>query len=339
MNGDIASGRGIGRVRVPTAAQLLQAAEPYALVGLLIALIVFFSVFPKTSDTFLTAANLRNLAATQAVIAIAALAALIPLVCAQFDVSVGAVLGGASFTIAEVLHKTSLPLGVALVLGIGLAGLVGLINGLIVAYIRANSFIITLGMATLVTGLVSLASHDQTVVGVPDPMTRFGSGNWLGVPRPVWLMLVVAVGCAYALRHTLAGRKATSIGANPRAARLVGIRVERIVAGAFVVAGLLAGLAGALQLARSGATNPQIGPGFTLSALAAAFLGSTTIRPGQFNVPGTIVGVFFVAVSVNGLTLAGAASWVDPVFNGAAVVLAVSLSTLLAARRGLHQQT
>jgi ribose transport system permease protein len=334
MSGQVASSR---RIEIPRGAQVLQAAEPYALVGLLVALVVFFSVFPKTSDTFLTAANLRNLAATQAVIAIAALAALIPLICAQFDVSIGAVLGGASFAIAELLHKTSLPLGVVLVLGIGMAGVVGFLNGLIVAYIRANSFIITLGMATLVTGLVSLASNDQTVVGVPDAMTRFGSGNWLGVPRPGWLMLVVAVGCAYGLRHTLVGRKATSVGANPRAARLVGIRVDRVVCGAFVLAGLLAGLAGALQLARSGATNPQIGPGFTLSALAAAFLGSTTIRPGQFNVPGTIVGVFFVAVSVNGLTLAGAASWVDPVFNGAAVVLAVSLSTALAARRGLHQ--
>jgi ribose transport system permease protein len=334
MSGQVASSR---RIEIPRGAQLLQAAEPYALVALLVALVVFFSVFPKTSDTFLTAANLRNLAATQAVIAIAALAALIPLICAQFDVSIGAVLGGASFAIAELLHKTSLPLGVALVVGIALAGVVGLLNGLIVAYVRANSFIITLGMATLVTGLVSLASNDQTVVGVPDAMTRFGSGNWLGVPRPGWLMVVIAVGCAYGLRHTLIGRKATSIGANPRAARLIGIRVERVVCGAFVLAGLLAGLAGALQLARSGATNPQIGPGFTLSALAAAFLGSTTIRPGQFNVPGTIVGVFFVAVSVNGLTLAGAASWVDPVFNGAAVVLAVSLSTVLAARRGLHQ--
>jgi ribose transport system permease protein len=273
MSGQVASSR---RIEIPRGAQVLQAAEPYALVGLLVALVVFLSVFPKTSDTFLTAANLRNLAATQAVIAIAALAALIPLICAQFDVSIGAVLGGASFTIADLLHKTSLPLGVALVVGIALAGVVGLLNGLIVAYIRANSFIITLGMATLVTGLVSLASNDRTVVGVPDAMTRFGSGNWLGVPRPGWWMLVVAVGCAYGLRHTLIGRKATWIGANPRAARLVGIRVERVVCGAFVVAGLLAGLAGALQLARSGATNPQIGPGFTLSALAAAFLGSTT---------------------------------------------------------------
>ncbi len=92
--------------------------------------------------------------------------------------------------------------------------------------------------------------------------------------------------------------------------------MQLVVLLAFVVAGALAAVAGELELARTGSGDPQIGPGFTLSALAAAFLGSTTIRPGQFNVPGTIVGVFFVAVSVNGLTLAGAADWVDPLSTG-----------------------
>jgi ribose transport system permease protein len=328
---------GTRQARLPGRAAIVAVAERYALLWLLVALIVFFSIYPSTTDTFLTVANLRNLAADQSVIAIAALAALVPLVCGQFDVSIGAVLGMASFAVAEMLHHTGLPLAIVIVLGVGLGGLVGLLNGLIIAYVRANSFIITLGMATFVGGLVSLASNDQTIVGVPDAMTRFGSANWIGVPRPVWLTLFIGLGAAYVLRHTIYGRRVVSIGANPRAARLVGIQVNRLVASAFVLAGLLAGVAGALQLARSGATNPQIGPGFTLSALAAAFLGSTTIRPGQFNVPGTIVGVFFVAVSVNGLTLAGAASWVDPVFNGAAVVIAVSLSTLLANRRGALQ--
>jgi ribose transport system permease protein len=102
----------------------------------------------------------------------------------------------------------------------------------------------------------------------------------------------------------------------------------------FVLAGALAAIAGALQLARTGSGNPQVGSNLTLSALAACFLGATVVRPGQFNVPGTLIGVFFVAVSVNGLTLAGAADWVDPVFNGAAVIVAVALSTVLGRRRG-----
>jgi ribose transport system permease protein len=307
--------------------------ERYALVILLVALIVFFSVLPATGGSFLTLANLRNVAANEAVIAIAALAAMVPLVAGQFDVSIGAVLGMVSIAVAALTVRASLPVAVALSLGVMLGGAVGAVSGFVVAYLRANSFIITLGVATMIAGLVSLYTKDQVILGVPQSMVNFGTLNWLGVPRPVWLLIVVALLVAYLLRYTVYGRHLLSIGSNPRAARLVGIRVPLVVLLSFVVAGVLAAVAGELELARTGSGDPQIGPGFTLSALAAAFLGSTTIRPGQFNVPGTIVGVLFVAVSVNGLTLAGAADWVDPLFNGTAVVVAVAISTVLAHRR------
>jgi ribose transport system permease protein len=313
---------------------LVTVLERYALVILLAAIVVFFAVLPATSGSFLTVANIRNVAANEAVIAIAALAALIPLIAGQFDVSVGAVLGMVSVAIAALTVRAGLPLPAALVVGVLMGAIVGALNGFIVAYLRASSFIITLGMATLVGGLVSLYSKDQVILGVPQSLVDFGTLNWLGIPRVVWLLAVVALGIGYLLRHTVFGRQLLSIGANPRSAWLVGIPVPLVVLLSFVVAGALAGVAGAVELARTGSGNPQVGPGYTLSALAAAFLGSTTIRPGRFNVPGTIVGVFFVAISVNGLTLAGAADWVDPVFNGAAVVLAVSVSTVLAHRRG-----
>lgn len=318
--------------RAPRA--LLPALERYALVAMLGLLIAFFSVLPATSDTFLTVANLRNLAANEVVIAIAALAAMVPLIGGQFDVSVGAVLGMVSVAVAAMVTRADVPLVLAIVAGVGLGALVGAINGFVVAYLGASSFVITLGMATLVGGLVSLYSQGQVILGIPQQMVDFGTLHWLGVPRVVWLLAVVALAIAYVLRHTVYGRQLLSVGVNPRAARLVGIRVPRVALLSFVAAGGLAGVAGAVELARTGSGNPQVGAGYTLAALAAVFLGSTTIQPGRFNVPGTIVGVFFVAVSVNGLTLAGAADWVDPVFNGAAVVIAVAASTILARRRG-----
>jgi ribose transport system permease protein len=320
--------------RVPRARAILPVLERYALVVLLGLLILFFAVLPSTSDAFLTVANIRNVGANEVVIAIAALAALVPLIGGQFDVSVGAVLGMVSVAVAALITRAGVPLAVAVLAGIALGAAVGVVNGFVVAYLRASSFVITLGMATLVGGLVSLYSKDQVILGIPQSMVDFGTLNWLGVPRVVWLLVVVALGVAYVLRHTVYGRQLLSIGANPSSARLVGIRVPLLVMLSFVGAGALAGVAGVVELARTGSGNPQVGPGYTLSALAAAFLGSTTIRPGRFNVPGTIVGVFFVAVSVNGLTLAGAADWVDPVFNGAAVVIAVAASTVLAHRRG-----
>jgi ribose transport system permease protein len=307
----------------------------YALALLLVALIVFFALYPPTSGTFLTTANVRNVLANEAVVAIAALAALLPLVCGEFDVSVGAVLGGASMVAATLTMQSGVSVGLGIVCALVLGAIVGVVSGFIIAYIRAGSFVITLGMATLIGGLVSLYSNDQTVTG-PQTLIDFGNGTTLGVPRPVWLMVAAAAATGYLLRYTVFGRRLTLIGANARAAQLVGIRVARHVCIAFALAGVLAALAGLLQLARSGAASPQIGPGFTLSALAATFLGATTVKPGHFNVPGTIIGVFFVAVSVNGLTLAGAADWVDPVFNGAAVVIAVALASFLASRRGDH---
>ena len=335
MSAEIAAGVAgdRARARASRAGQIVQALERYALVVLLALLIAFFAIWPTTSATFLTVANIRNVAANEVVIAIAALAALIPLVGGQFDVSIGAVLGMVSVAIAALTTRAGLPLGIAIVVGVAMGAAVGVLNGFIVAYLRTSSFIITLGMATLIGGLVSLYTKDQVILGVPHQLVDFGTLNWLGVPRVVWLLLVVALLIAYALRHTVYGRELLSVGANPRAARLVGIRVPMVVLVSFVLAGALAGVAGVVELARTGSGNPQIGSGDTLSALAAAFLGATTIHPGRFNVPGTIVGVFFVAVSVNGLTLAGAADWVDPLFNGTAVVVAVAISTVLAHRR------
>jgi ribose transport system permease protein len=198
-----------------------------------------------------------------------------------------------------------------------------------------NSFIVTLASSTLIGGLVSLYTKDQTILnGIPNSLQTFGNGVTLGVPRPAWVVIVVAAAVAYVFSMTPFGRALTQIGSSRRAARLVGLRVEALTWSSFVGSGALAGVAGVIELTRTGSGNPVIGFGFTLSALSAAFLGTTTIRPGRFNVPGTLVGVLVVAVAVNGLTLAGAADWVEPVFTGAALMFAVALATQLGLRRG-----
>lgn len=322
------------KVRLVSRTKLVHLVERFALVWLLLAMIIFFAVYSKTSGVFLSSANVRNVIGNESVIAIAALAALIPLVALRFDISVGAVLAGTSVLIASLTVNSGWDLWPALIAALLAGAAIGAVSGFVVAYIGANSFIITLGMSTLVAGIVSLFSHNNTIVGVPNGLLNFGNRNWLGIPRPTWLLIVVAVLVAYLLRYTVTGRQLVQIGSNERSARLVGIPVRRLVLLAFVLAGAVAAIAGALELARTGSGNPDSGTSFTLNALAACFLGSTTIRPGQFNVPGTLVGVFFVAVGVNGLTLAGASDWVEPVFNGASIIVAVALSAVLARRRG-----
>lgn len=308
--------------------------ERYALLGLAIALFVFFSLWSQTGTSFFTSANIKVLLANQAVVALLAMAALVPLIGNQFDVSVGAVMGACYWMAANALEAGwSLVAAICVALLIG--ALVGSINGFVVARIGANSFVATLATWTVVTGLVQLIANNNIITNaIPTSLTDFGAQTFLGVPKVVWLVAAVAIVAWYALNRTVAGRYLHLVGANAQAARLVGLRVEGLVFASFVVSGVLAAVAGIVLLARTGSADPNLGPGYTIPALTACFLGATAIRPGFFNVWGTLVGIFLIGVSVNGLVLAGAEGWVEPVFNGSALFLALMISTLIAKRRG-----
>ncbi|MCR1781916.1 ABC transporter permease [Nocardioides carbamazepini] len=312
---------------------VLRLTERFGLVILLVAVAVYFTLNPATSATFPTTSNARNIVANESVLILVALAALVPLVAHRFDLSVGAIVALTSIAAAKATTSMDLPILVSVVLAVVIGAIVGLANGVLIAYFRANSLVITLGMATLLGGVASAWSGHQTIVGVPTELTSFGNGLWLGVPRPVFLVVVVVLGVSFLLGLTIFGRRLLSVGVNESAAHLVGLPVQRTVTLAFVASGALAGLAGALLLARTGSAASGVGVGYLLPALAAIFLGSTTIRPGRYTVAGTLVGVFFVAISINGLTLAGAADWVEPAFNGGAVIVAVAVSSLLTHRR------
>jgi len=185
-------------------------------------------------------------------------------------------------------------------------------------------------------GLVALVADNEIIQGssIPSFLTDFGSDDILGIPKMVWLVGLVAILLWTVLSRTVVGRYLYAIGANSRAAILVGLRVNRLVFVSFVMSGALSGVAGMVLLARTGSADPGVGPGYTIPALTACFLGATAIRPGLFNVWGTVIGLLLVGVSVNGLVLAGAAGWVEPVFNGSALFIAAIVSTLLARRRG-----
>lgn len=284
-------------------------------------------------DSFATLLNFRNIAGNQSVLAIVTLAAIIPLICGHFDLSVGANLGVASIATASLLSAYSLPLPLAALGGIVLGALIGLLNGVLIAKLGVNALITTLGVATALTGLTTLYTGGLSIItGIPELLTDFGTGAWLGLPCTLYVLGLVAVFVWYLLEHTPWGRELHAVGANPLAARLVGIDVERTVLLSFVVSGALVGLAGVLQVARQGGGNPQVGLSFMMPALSAAFLGATSIHPGRFNVPGTVVAVFFLATSVSGLALAGVDNWVESLFNGCALVFAVGLSTVLGRR-------
>lgn len=306
----------------------------YALPVAAVAVAVTFCFLPATSEVFPTGPNLRNIAASQSVVALVALAALVPVIGGQFDLSIGATLGLSSI-VAAGASAAGQPLVISCLLALAAALLVGTLNAILVARIRVNSLVATLGTASVIAGLVSLYTEDQAIVaGISPSIIQLGTGNWAGLPKPFVLLVIVALILAYVLRCTPYGRYLQSVGANPAASRLVGINEQRVVATSLMLGSVVAGIGGILQLALAGSASPQTGPGFTLAALAAVFLGATAFRPGEFNIQGVLVAVFFVAIIVNGLTLAGAQSWVNDLFNGIALLIAVSVATVAARRTG-----
>jgi ribose transport system permease protein len=321
------------RERQPLWKKLLPYLEGYAMVGLLAIAALFFSFYPSTSSTFPTSANINVLVGDQAVIAIVALAALIPLTCNEWDLSVGASAGLAAVFSASVMsHGTSVVL--AIIIAILLGATVGIVIALIVTRARVHAVITTLGTATIIDGAINEKTHGIALVSnIPDSVINFGSNNWLGVPRPAYALAVVAVCAYYALNHTPAGRYLYALGSNPRAARLVGLRTKLLLASTFVAAGALAGAAGVLEVARAGGAAPTVGDGFTLPALAAAFLSTAAIKPGRPNVGGTLVAIFFLATVNSGLNLAGAQPYISNYVNGAALIVGVALAAYFGRKR------
>ncbi|GAA4231610.1 ABC transporter permease [Actinomadura meridiana] len=312
-------------------------AERYGLVLLLGGVVAFFSVLPASSAAFTTGANVQSVLGSIAVVSVLAVAAVFPLACGQFDFSVAATSLVSSIVCAAMMSNHDLPLALAVVCGVGAGILVGLVNAVLVAVLRLNAFIVTIGMATLLPGLVQWYTHGVDLVrGIPRPLRDFGSLTWLGLPRVIWLVAVLTAVCWFALAHTTFGRRLHAVGSNASAARLVGIPVTALTFAALTISGGLAGVAGVILTARNGGGLVNSGVDLLFPALAAVFLGATAIDPGRYNVLGAVVGTLFVAVSVSGLTLAGAAEWVPAVFNGAALIIAVAVSTLLTRRRRGH---
>ncbi len=170
--------------------------------------------------------------------------------------------------------------------------------------------------------------------GLSPSLTGLSNQLFIGIPVLFVLMLIIAAAVWFVLEQSVPGRNLASVGSSEKAAALIGLPVRRTVLLSFVAAGLLAGIAGVLQIASQGNGNPQVGGiGFMLPALAAVFLGATTIKPGTYNLIGTVIGLFFVGTAISGLSLMGVEPWITDVFNGLAVIIAVGLSAVFRRRR------
>jgi ribose transport system permease protein len=315
------------------------AVERFAIPLFLVALIVIFSVDSKTGRTFRSSPNIHNILGNQSVTGLIGLAMIVPLIAGYFDLSCAAIAGVSNVAVASLVVQHGVPLGWAMVLGVAIGVLAGAVNGVLVGVVRLNAFIITLGTYIFLGGLLQLYTKGQTITnGFPLNATLWTSGKWLGIARPFWFLIVVSLLVWFVLTQTPFGRNLAAIGTNETAARLAGLRVDRAVFITYLASGFIAGLAGALLTVQNSGADATTAISFLFAALAAVFLGQTAIDPGRYNVWGTIIGVFFVAVAVDGFILLGAASSVTSVFNGAALVVSVTVSTMLGRARERRAQ-
>lgn len=315
------------------AGRALRLAPSYGLVILMFALIALFSILlPATFPTIL---NVRSILSDKAIIALLALAAMIPMVAGRIDLTVGygIVLWHILAISLQTLYGLPWPLAVLIVLVLGIV--TGALNGLLVEVARIDSFIATLGTGTVLYALALWHTGGRQMVGVlPDAFYAINGTFVLGLPITAFYVLLIALTLWTLLEYTPVGRYLYAIGANQRAAELNGIPTRKFVIAAFVASGLLTALAGVLLASKLRIGQASVGLEFLLPALVGAFLGSTTIKPGRVNVWGTMVGVMILAVGISGIQQFGGSFWVEPLFNGTTLLIAIGIAGYAQRKKG-----
>ena len=284
-------------------------------------------------DTFLTAANFQTIFGSQTVLVVATLALIIPLTAGDYDLSIASVLSLSAMVVALLNVDHGWPVGWAIAVAL-LAGVaVGVVNGGLVVLLGLDSFVTTLGTSAFVSGIVLWISGSRTIGGVSDALvTPVIVTQLLGIPLGFYYGLGLCVVLWYFLEFTPSGRRLLFVGRGRRVALLSGVAVWRLRFGAFTASAALAAGAGVLYAGTTGGADPSSGASYLLPAFAAAFLGATAIIPGRFNPWGSFVAVYFLVTGITGLQLRGAGSFVQQLFYGAALVLALALSRFLGDR-------
>jgi ribose transport system permease protein len=315
------------------AGRMIRLAPVYGLVILMVGLIVLFSVL--LPNTFPTLLNVRAILSDKSIIALLSLAAMIPMVAGRIDLTVG--YGIVLWHILAISLQTQFgfPWPVAVLTVVALGAFTGLLNGFLVEIAKIDAFIATLGTGTVLYALALWHTGGRQIVGVvPDGFYALNGTFVFGLPITGFYVMVIAFALWLILEYTPIGRYLYAIGANPKAAALNGIPTRKFVVGAFIASGTLAAVAGVLLASKLRIGQASVGLEFLLPALVGAFLGSTTIKPGRVNVWGTIIGVTILAVGISGIQQFGGSFWVEPLFNGSTLLIAIGIAGYAQRKKG-----
>jgi len=271
---------------------------------------------------------------SNAMIVALTLALLLPLTTGDYDLSVASVMGLSSMLIAVLNVKLGWSIAPSIMFALLIGGLVGAVNALFVLYFGIHSLIVTLGTGYFINGVILWISNSATIAGVSAQLVKgVILTRVFGIPIGFYYALILAAIIWYLFQHTSLGRRLLFVGRGREVARLSGVNVNRLRAGSLIAAGVIAAFAGVLYTGMRGAADPSSSLAFLLPAFAAAFLGSTAIYPGRFNAPGAFIAVFFLSTGIMGLNFLGVDSFVQNLFYGGGLVIAVSISQLIRGRR------
>ena len=289
-----------------------------------LAIIVVFSVWaPSTFPTLVTVKQVLN---DNSIAGLVALSVVIPLATRTFDLSVAYVMSLTSVTVADLVVNHRIGVGWAILVALAASVLIGLVNGLVVVVLRVDSFIATLATGALIQALITMLTGDSSITGVAllaPPFSTIAQFNVGGFALPVGYLLVAALAIWFVLERTATGRRLYAAGFNPDAARLQGVRTDRLRFFALLTSAALSGVAGVVFTAQVGSGSPTAGTPYLLSAYAAAFVGATQLRAGRFNAWGTVIAVFLLGTGTAGLGLATTAQWAASLFTGIVLIVAL----------------
>lgn len=318
-------------------AWFMQMITRYGLLYLCILLVIIFSL---TTDSFASLLTLNAILESKSKIALLALAATTTMIVGKIDLNVGfgIVLWHILAITLQVQYGFSWWMAIIIVLVI--AGIYGFINGILVALADIDSFVATLGSGTVLYAIALWHSGGRQIVGdLPDQFIAINSIEIFGLPISAFYVLIVALVLWLVTEHTATGRCMYAVGSNPVAAKLNGINIKKYTIVSFIVSSMITGFTGVLIAAQQGVGQASVGMDYLLPALVGAFLGSTTIRPGRINVWGTIIGISILAIGISGIQQFGGAFWVEPLFNGATLLLAITIAGYAQRRRLLNQKS
>ena len=292
--------------------------------------IVYLCLMPAKFGHMTT---VQSIFGSQQLLVFLAIAALSTLIVGEFDLSVASVMGLGA-TIVPVLNGNhGVSIWLACLIALAATTLCGAINAFFIVRLNVPSLVVTLGSGTLFIGFAKFLVGTGAAAIVPNETFRdLTVLRVAGLPVSFWYGLVLVAGFAYVGSCTPLGRHLMFVGANREVARLAGIKVNRIRAGSYIVAGFLAGLAGIVLISSVGGFDPTSAATYLLPTLAAVFLSTAVVQPGQFNAIGTIIGIYFLETGIFGLQLAGLTGWIQDVFYGGGLVFAVALATVVRQR-------